>query len=193
MIADFLAAFGVVFLAELPDKTMFATLLLSTRFPRKSAVWCGVTTAYSIHVVVATLLGGLLSRLPEDPVRFAVGVLFVLAGAYLAWDSWQRDDEDAQTVTEAPRSWRSVYTVSVATVGVAEFADITQLATASLAATRDAPWAVGAGAASALALVSGLAVLVGSALTRRVNLKLIQRVAGMLFMLIGAATFTPTI
>lgn len=192
MIADFLAAFGVVFLAELPDKTMFATLLLATRFPRKSAVWCGVTTAYSIHVVIATLLGGLLSRLPEDPVRLAVGVLFVLAGAYLAWDSWQRDDEDTQTVTESPRSWRSVYTVSVATVGVAEFADITQLATASLAATRDAPWAVGAGAASALALVSGLAVLVGSALTRRVNLKLIQRAAGVLFMLIGAATFIPT-
>ncbi|MFZ9076288.1 MAG: TMEM165/GDT1 family protein, partial [Ilumatobacteraceae bacterium] len=51
MIADLLTAFGVVFLAELPDKTMFATLLLSTRFTQKSAVWCGVTTAYTFHVV----------------------------------------------------------------------------------------------------------------------------------------------
>jgi putative Ca2+/H+ antiporter (TMEM165/GDT1 family) len=189
MISDFLAALGVVFLAELPDKTMFATLLLATRFQRKSAVWCGVTTAYSMHVVVATLLGGLLSRLPEDPVRNVVGVLFVLAGVFVAWDSWRKDELDAQATTETPRSWRSVYAVSAATVGLAEFADITQLATASLAATRDSPWAVGAGAASALALVSGLAVLVGSALTRRLNLKLIQRAAGILFVLIGAATF----
>jgi putative Ca2+/H+ antiporter (TMEM165/GDT1 family) len=58
-----------------------------------------------------------------------------------------------------------------------------------LSATSDAPWAVAVGAASALALVSGLAVLVGSALTRRLNLKIIQRVAGAFFVLIGVATF----
>ncbi len=189
MISDFLTAFGVVFLAELPDKTMFATLLLATRFSRKSAVWCGVTSAYVFHVIVATLLGGLLARLPENPVRYAVGVMFVLAGAYLAWDSWRKEEEVGQATTETPRSWRSVFAVSVATVGLAEFADITQLATASLAATRDTPWAVGIGAASALALVSGIAVLVGGTLSRRLNLKVIQRVAGLFFVLIGVATF----
>jgi len=188
MIADILTAFGVVFLAELPDKTMFATLLLSTRFTHKSAVWCGVTTAYTFHVVVATLLGGLLARFPEDPVRYGVGVLFVAVGTYLAWESWRKDDSHHDAVPEPPRSWGSVYAVSVATVGLAEFADITQLATASLSATSVRPWAVAVGAASALALVSGLAVLVGSALTRRLNLKLIQRVAGVFLVLIGVAT-----
>ena len=49
---DFLTAYGVVFLAELPDKTMFATLLLATKFSRKSAVWAGVTSAYSAHVKI---------------------------------------------------------------------------------------------------------------------------------------------
>jgi len=81
VIADFFTAFGLVFLAELPDKTMFATLLLASRLQRRSAVWAGVTTAYSLHVAVAVLLGGLLARLPEEPVRYGIAVLFMLVVA----------------------------------------------------------------------------------------------------------------
>lgn len=190
MITDFLTAFGLVFLAELPDKTMFATLLLASRFPRRSAVWAGVSVAYSLHVVVAVVLGGLLSRLPADAVRQGVAALFVCAGGYLMWSSWRKQEEESDAVADShAASWKSTFGLSMATVGVAEFADITQLATASLAATRDHPVFVGIGAALALASVSGLAVLVGSALVRRLNVKIIQRAAGVLFVVIGAATF----
>ncbi|MEY3132829.1 MAG: hypothetical protein RLZ29_1166 [Actinomycetota bacterium] len=190
MIADFFTTFGLVFLAELPDKTMFATLLLASRLQRRSAVWAGVTTAYSLHVAVAVLLGGLLARLPEEPVRYGIAVLFMLAGAYVMWTSWRDDDDhDAEVANEATRSWRSTFGVSMATIGVAEFADITQFATASLAATREHPLFVGLGAVGALASVSGLAVLVGAALVKRLNVRLIQRAAGALFIMIGVATF----
>lgn len=189
MIGDLLTAFGLVFLAELPDKTMFATLLLATRYSRRTAVWCGVSAAYSMHVVLAVLLGGLLSRLPADPVRYAVSALFVGAGLYLVWNSRRATDNHAETSSGANAgSWRSVFLVAFAAVGVAEFADITQLTTASLAATRESPIAVGVGAACALASVSGLAVLVGHTLVRRVKLRLIQRAAGVLFVLIGVVT-----
>lgn len=190
MIGDLLTAFGLVFLAELPDKTMFATLLLATKYSRRTAVWCGVSTAYSLHVVVAVLLGGLLSRLPADPVRYAVSALFVVAGVLLFVNSWRaRDEHASDRGVGGMGTWRSVYAVSVATVGVAEFADLTQLTTASLAATRGSPVAVGVGAACALASVSGLAVLVGHTLVQRVKLHLIQRGAGVLFVVIGALTF----
>lgn len=189
MIGDLLTAFGLIFLAELPDKTMLATLLLSTKYSRRTAVWCGVTTAYSLHVVVAVLLGGLLSRLPADPVRYAVSALFVGAGLLLVWNSRHTNDERAVTRDEGTAgSWRSVFLVSVATVGVAEFADITQLTTASLAATRESPIAVGLGAACALASVSGVAVLAGHTLVRRVKLQMIQCAAGVLFVVIGLIT-----
>lgn len=189
MTGDFFAAFGLVFFAELPDKTMFATLLLASRFPRRSAVWAGVTTAYTLHVTVAVVLGGLLSRLPEQPVRYSVAALFVVAGAYLVWSSWHRaDEEESHAPDTRPSSWRSTFGVSVATVGIAEFADITQLATASLAATREHALFVGLGSATALASVSGLAVLVGAALVRRINLRIIQRAAGLLFVVIGLMT-----
>lgn len=188
MIADFLTAFGVVFLAELPDKTMFATLLLSTRFERRSAVWLGVSTAYGLHVLVATLLGGVLSRLPTGALHSVVGALFVTAGAYLAYSSWRRSQQPEHAESVQRASFATTFLAAVATVGVAEFADITQLATASLAATRDHPLAVGVGAFSALVSVSGIAVLAGSALTKRVNLRVIQRAAAVLFVLIGVAT-----
>lgn len=188
MSADFLTAFGLVFLAELPDKTMFATLLLSTRFAQRSAVWVGVGLAYGVHVLVATTLGGIVSQLPADPVRNIVALIFVVAGGYLMWSSWQKRDEETESIDSESRSWRRVCGISATTVGVAEFADITQLATASLAATRDSQILVGLGAFSALATVSGLAVLVGRELTRRLNLRVIQGAAGVLFVLIGVAT-----
>lgn len=189
MINDLLTAFGVVFLAELPDKTMFATLLLATRFPRRSAVWCGVTSAYSVHVIVAAVLGTVISRLPAQPVQYVVAGLFVVAGGYLLWSSWRRvEDATADAATSAGRSWASTFGVSAATIGVAEFADITQLATASLAATHEAPLAVGIGAALALGSVSAIAVLAGSQVVKRVNLRAIQRVAGAFFVVLGVAS-----
>lgn len=189
MMLDAVSAFGLVFLAELPDKTMFATLLLATRFPRRSAVWAGVTAAYSAHVVLAVTLGGLLARLPDEPLRYAVATLFVVAGGYLVWDSRRSEQaHDTQNADMQPRSWGATFAAAAATIGVAEFADITQIATGSLAATRDSAIAVGIGAALALASVSGLAVVVGSALVRRVRLALIQRAAGVLFVVIGVAT-----
>jgi putative Ca2+/H+ antiporter (TMEM165/GDT1 family) len=189
VLTDLLTAFGVVFLAELPDKTMFATLLLAARYPRRTAVWGGVTTAYSLHVIVAALLGGLLARLPAEPIRYVVAALFMTAGFYLMWASRRPISTDEHELdSRDASSWRSVFAVSFATIGVAEFADITQIATASLAATRDSVMAVATGAILALACVSGIATLVGRGLVQRVRLHLIQRIAGILFVVIGLVT-----
>lgn len=190
MIGDLITAFALVFLAELPDKTMFATLLLATKFARRTAVWCGVSIAYSLHVVVAVLIGGFLTRLPDEPVRYAVAAIFIVAGIVLVVNSRRKpENHDEAPHGGASGSWRSVFMISVATVGVAEFADLTQLTTASLAATRNSPVAVGIGAACALASVSGLAVLVGHTLVKRVRMHLIQRAAGILFVVLGLLSF----
>ena len=69
MIEAFFVAFGTVFLAELPDKTMVASLVLTTRFRRPLAVWVGVSSAFVLHVVLAVSIGSLLRRLPETPSR----------------------------------------------------------------------------------------------------------------------------
>ena len=186
MFSTVAVVFAAVFLAELPDKTMFATLLLSTRYRSRSAVWAGVSVAYVGHVIVASVLGGFLSQLPRDPVQATIGGLFIAAGLWVLWSSRDAHREESATGAESDRvTWRRTFTVAVSTVGVAEFADITQLATAGFAASTGRPFAVGIGAAAALVSVSGLAVLAGRWLVSRVPLRFVQRGAGVLFIVLG--------
>ena len=97
MIAAFLVAFGTVFLAELPDKTMVASLVLTTKFRRPFAVWIGVSGAFIVHVVLAVSIGSLLRRLPETPVKLAVAAMFFIGGLLLLRGG-KDDDEDGMTV-----------------------------------------------------------------------------------------------
>ena len=179
--------FFAIFLAELPDKTMFATLLLSSHFKRKLPVWLGVTIGYTTHVVIAVLFGSALTRLPEKPIQVVVGILFCVGGA-MTWRSGADDDNPESGKWSASLSNARVVRTAASVILVAEFADLTQLATAGFAARFNDPIAVGVGAALALSSVSGLAVLAGTWLQRRVQLRVIQRVAAILFMVIGVST-----
>ena len=191
MLRHGLVTFVAIFFAELPDKTMFATLLLSTRFKRKLPVWIGVSTGYGLHVVIAVLLGSALSNLPERPIQLAVGALFTIGGI-ITWRSGADDDEDVRE-TAAARTFMSIAWTAASVIAVAEFADLTQLATAGFAARFADPVGVGLGAFLALSSVSGCAVLLGSWLQRVVPLRLIQKVAAVLFLTIGVVTIVGAI
>lgn len=166
---------------------MFATLLLSSHFKRKLPVWLGVTIGYTTHVVIAVLFGSALTRLPEKPIQVVVGILFCVGGA-MTWRSGADDDNPESGKWSASLSNARVAWTAASVILVAEFADLTQLATAGFAARFNDPIAVGVGAALALSSVSGLAVLAGTWLQRRVQLRVIQRVAAILFMVIGVST-----
>ena len=81
--ATIATAFATVFVAELPDKTMLATVVLSARFKRPLAVWIGAATALTVQMVIAVVAGRLLGLLPDRAVSAAVAVLFG-AGAVAA-------------------------------------------------------------------------------------------------------------
>jgi Ca2+/H+ antiporter, TMEM165/GDT1 family len=75
--------FPIIFIGELPDKTMFASLVMSTR-GRPVSVWLGAAAAFAVHVVIATTIGvALFHILPHRVVEGVVAFLF-LAGAILA-------------------------------------------------------------------------------------------------------------
>ena len=67
---DLLRALVTVFLAELPDKTMFATVVLVARYHRPWSVWLGAGTAFALHVIVAVAAGRL-----RGPVTCGVELL----------------------------------------------------------------------------------------------------------------------
>ena len=187
MLQNFAVTFSAIFLAELPDKTMIATLLLSTHFHRRLPVWAGVTLGYATHVLLAVIFGTALSQLPKTPIHVLVGLLF-LTGGVMTWRAGSSGDHDETAKWSASMSNARVVWTAASVILVAEFGDLTQLATAGFAARFDDPIAVGFGSIAALSSVSGLAVLAGGWLQKKVPLNKIQRAAAVLFASIGIVT-----
>ena len=192
-VAVVLTAFLLVLPVELPDKTLFASLVLATRFPALP-VFVGVGTAFGLQVAIAVTAGSLLSLLPDALVSGVVAVLF-LVGAVLLWRSAEEGPEDADDVAEG-KEGRSFFRVAAISFGVlfaAEWGDLSQLATAGLAARYDDPFSVFAGAWAALLVVSGLAVFLGRKLADRLPIPLIRRVAAGLFLVFAVFAVVETV
>ncbi|MCX4822794.1 TMEM165/GDT1 family protein [Streptomyces sp. NBC_01142] len=171
--------FGVVFLAELPDKTALAGLMLGTRY-RASYVFAGVAAAFAVHVALAVAAGSVLTLLPHRLVQAVVGLLF-LAGAVMLL--LKRGDGDEESINApADQSFWKVSGAGFMLILVAEFGDLTQIMTANLAARYDNPVSVGVGAVLALWAVAGIGILVGRTLMKYVPLRLITRVAACLML-----------
>ncbi|MEU9349631.1 TMEM165/GDT1 family protein [Streptomyces griseoloalbus] len=173
--------FGVVFLAELPDKTALAGLVLGTRY-RASYVFVGVAAAFALHVALAVAAGSVLTLLPQQIVHALTGVLFLGGAAMLLF----RKDEDEEEVRKPEnQSFWKVSGAGFMLILVAEFGDLTQIMTANLAARYDDPLSVGLGAVLALWSVAGLGIVGGKALMKRVPLRLITQVAALLMLGLG--------
>ena len=177
--------FAVVFPAELPDKTALASLVLGSRY-RPSWVFAGVAAAFAVHAALAVAAGSLIGLLPRRPVEGAVAALFV-AGAVLLLRGRHEsdDDEHVELHGKEPGFWRVAWT-GFGVILVAEFGDLTQIATATLAARFHDPLSVGIGAVLALWAVAGLAIAGGRGLLKVIPLTWITRIAaGIMLVLAG--------
>jgi len=183
------AVFPVIFVGELPDKTMFASLLMATR-GKAGAVWAGAAAAFVVHVVIATTIGvALFDLLPRRPVDGAVALMF-LVGAALAAREAVKQREVAPLVTREARPGRRAASTAFFVIFLAEWGDLTQVLTADLAAHFHAPLSVGLGALLALWAVAALAVTGGQNLVRIVDIKTVRAItAAILAVLAGLATW----
>jgi putative Ca2+/H+ antiporter (TMEM165/GDT1 family) len=169
-----LTAFGLIFLAELPDKTMFASLAMGTRM-RPLYVWFGTSTAFVVHVAIAVGAGSLIGLLPDWTVKSVSAALFAFGAFMLLRGGGDDDEEDAGG--RAVTGFWPVYTTAFMAVFISEWGDLTQITTANLAAT-DGVASVAVGSAAALMSVSALALLAGRFIAKRVPLKTVQRIGG---------------
>ncbi|CAL9444098.1 TMEM165/GDT1 family protein [Streptomyces griseomycini] len=173
--------FGVVFLAELPDKTALAGLVLGTRY-RASYVFAGVAAAFALHVALAVAAGSVLTLLPQQLVHALTGVLFLGGAAMLLM---KKDEGEEEVRKPEDQSFWKVSGAGFMLILVAEFGDLTQIMTANLAARYDDPLSVGLGAVLALWAVAGLGIVGGKALMKRVPLRLITQIAALLMLGLG--------
>ena len=113
-----LAVFPVIFIGELPDKTMFASLVLAAR-GRPGAVWLGAAGAFLVHVVIAVTIGaGLFALLPHRATEAVVALMFAAGAAFAFWEARGHEDEEALVEREAA-SHRRVVTTAFAFIFVA--------------------------------------------------------------------------
>jgi putative Ca2+/H+ antiporter (TMEM165/GDT1 family) len=171
--------FAVTFVAELPDKSMFASLVLGTRY-RRAHVWLGVAAAFAVHVVLAVGAGGLLTLAPKSVIDFVTAGLF-LGGAIWMLRSANEDENepgpDAARLGAPPPSFVRVFGTSFAVVFIGEWGDVTQITTANFVARYGDPLVIGVAALAALWAVSALAVFGGAKLLERVPVRWV-RLAG---------------
>lgn len=175
---------AVVFPVELPDKTLVATLILTTRY-RPLPVFLGVSAAFAVQCVIAVLFGGLLSLLPDWATALVVGLLFAVGAFVLIRESLHDDDDEESIRTAAATSSWRVAVTSFSVLFAAEWGDASQLATAAMAAHTSSPVSVGLGAFVALIVVAAIAVVLGRKIADRLPKRLIQRVAGGIFAIIA--------
>lgn len=178
--------FGVIFLAELPDKTTLTSLAMATRQP-PLWVWLGAAAGFLAQTALAVVAGSFLAYVPHDVVRVASGLCFVLFGVLM----WRRRGEapaevaaGASEVAPPARMGKVVLEAGIL-IFLAEFGDLTQFTIAAMQAKLDAPVPVFVASWLGLVTAAFLAVVVGSRVARLLDPARLQKIAAVVLAALG--------
>src|SRR6266516_4647644 len=169
-----LTAFLIILPSELPDKTVFACLVMGTRY-RPVFVFAGAAAAFAVHVALAVTVGGLI-------------------GAVLLWRQHDEGGDDTDVAdTGRGKQFFPVAGMAFAVVFVAEFGDLTQILTVSLAARYGDPLAVGIGSTLALWVAAGGAIVGGRGLLKIIPMAWLTRGAALIMLVLAGASLVTAI
>lgn len=173
--------FGVIFVAELPDKTALAALVLATR-NKALPVFFGAALGLTVQCLIAVGAGSLLAQLPTRYVQIGSGVVF-LGCAILMWIRPPEAGDEGEA-KEATGFWKTLWTV-FAVVFIAEFGDLTQIGTAAFEAKYHSWVVILLASMLALWCVAAIAVFVGNRAGKLLDPRITQKVAAAIFAVIG--------
>lgn len=183
-----LVAAGVVFLAELGDKSQLMALALAAKH-RARDVFIGMFFAILLMFAIAVGAGALLGNWLDayrNWVAIVAGLIFL---AFAVWTLRGDDDDDDGEMTDMDRipasaTARTVMMGSFTAFVVAELGDKTQLASATLA-VREGFWPVYIGSVIGEVAAIGLAIVIGALAGRHLPERLIRYGAATLFVVFG--------
>ena len=175
-----LLSFGIIFVAELGDKSQLMALALAARY-RPWPVLVGITVATAAIHAVSVVAGGLIgAALPTKAINVVAGIAFLGFAAWTFRGDKLRDDD----VSRVARSTSSAVLAATGAFLLAELGDKTMLATVTLATTESL---VGTWIGSTLGMVAAdaLAIVVGAQLGKRLPERAIRLGAGASFVVFG--------
>jgi putative Ca2+/H+ antiporter (TMEM165/GDT1 family) len=185
----FLGIFVVMFLLELPDKTMIATIVMSTK-ARPTSIVIGASAGFVVQMGIAVGAGSLLTLLPTTLKDVVVALLFLGGAAYLFFSSEdeavEKGEQRGETEEAASRG-REILTAFVV-IFIGEFGDLTQIQAANFSAKTHQPLEVFLAGSLALILVSFVGAYGGQLLQRVVPLSKIRFTGGLIFAGLGVYT-----
>jgi putative Ca2+/H+ antiporter (TMEM165/GDT1 family) len=172
-------SFGLVFLAEMGDKSQLVCMTLAARH-RHWPVLSGASAAFVVLNALAVTVGaGLAHWIPERALAVVVAALFAVFGIA----SLRSGDDDEDEIRE--KGGHGVLLTTFLMILLAETGDKTQIAVAGLASTLPA-FPVWAGSTAALLVTSALGVLAGTRLLRRIPLRRLRQSSGVFFLVLAA-------
>jgi Ca2+/H+ antiporter, TMEM165/GDT1 family len=178
--AALLLSFGVIFVAELGDKSQLMAMTFALRY-RWWVVLGGITAATTaVHLISVAVGHYLCAALPTHLTGILAGVAFVLFGLW----TLRGDRLSADEATRAQRTTAPAFFAVMSAFMLAELGDKTMLATVTLAADND--W-VGVWIGSTLGMVAAdaLAIVVGAVAGKHLPERFIQLTAAALFLAFG--------
>lgn len=170
---------GVVALAELGDKTQLLALLLAARFRAPLPVIAGIVTAVLANHLAAGAVGTLLGAVISPQL-----LRWLLVASFLGTAVWMLIPDKEPGAGGLLRS-SGAYTTTVVTFFLVEMGDKTQIVTVALAAKYQALFAVVAGTTLGMLIADVPVVLLGRALADRVPVKLMHRIAAIVFVVLA--------
>ncbi|WP_024801326.1 TMEM165/GDT1 family protein [Nocardia sp. BMG51109] len=187
MIATLALSFGVLFLAELGDKSQLMALTFALRYR-----WWIVLSAIAVASVAVNLIGAgvghfLGAALPTDLIALCTAVILLAVGLWTLRETLGRDDEAEGSSETAPRPPGRAFFVVLSAFLLAELGDRTMFATVALASNHS--WfAVWTGSVLGMVAAGALAIAIGITVGRHLPERLIATGSGLLFLYIGTAT-----
>ncbi len=188
-VGAFLGIMVLMFLLELPDKTMVATIVMSTR-ARPTSIVMGASAGFVVQMGIAVAAGSALTLLPARPKELVIAALFLGGAAYLLFVPEKVEEREGEREAQRERvgtRWKEV-TTAFSVIFLGEFGDLTQIQAANLSAKTHQPVEVFVASSLAMIAVSFLGAFGGRALQRIVPLRFIRLGGGVVFAVLGLYT-----
>jgi putative Ca2+/H+ antiporter (TMEM165/GDT1 family) len=176
----FLLAFGVIFVAELGDKSQLMALAFAARY-RAVPILIGITIATAVVHAFSVAVGAVAGvALPTRLISIVAGVAFF---AFAAW-TLRGDHLTEEEASQAEKSNRSAIIAASVAFFLAELGDKTMLATITLA-THEGLFGTWAGSTVGMVAADALAIVVGQQLGTRLPDRAIRIGAAVAFVVFG--------